>query len=69
MCEVFVINFDEAIIFKTNRDVQFYDEQYETFEEAKEELVNYWDNVLADAKTKLSEVKKINLTKVIENNK
>ena len=59
MDKVFVINFDEAIIFKANRDIQFYDEQYETFEEAKEQLINYWDNVLADAKNKLSEVKKI----------
>lgn len=64
MNKVFVINFDEAIIFKTNRDAQFYDEQYETFEEAKEQLINYWDNVLADAKNKLSEVKKIKLSNV-----
>ena len=64
MDKVFVINFDEAIIFKTNRDAQFYDEQYETFEEAKEELINYWDNVLADSKNKLSEVKKIKLSNV-----
>jgi ABC-type Fe3+-hydroxamate transport system substrate-binding protein len=64
MDKVFVINFDEAIIFKTNRDAQFYDEQYETFEEAKEQLINYWDNVLADAKNKLSEVKKIKLSNV-----
>lgn len=64
MDKVFVINFDEAIIFKTNRDTQFYEEQYETFEEAKEQLINYWDNVLADAKNKLSEVKKIKLSNV-----
>jgi hypothetical protein len=64
MDKVFVINFDEAIIFKTNRDAQFYDEKYETFEEAKEQLINYWDNVLADAKNKLSEVKKIKLNNV-----
>ena len=64
MHKVFVINFDEAIIFKTNRDSQFYDEQYETFEEAKEQLINYWDNYLADAKNKLAEVKKIKLSNV-----
>ena len=32
---VFVINFDEAIIFKTNKNLHFYDKHYNTFDEAK----------------------------------
>ena len=64
MDKVFVINFDEAIIFKTSRDPQFYDDQYDTFDEAKEQLIYYWDNVLADAKNRLIEVKKIKLSNV-----
>ena len=58
MDKVFIINFDEAIIFKTGRNAQFYDEQYEDFEEAKEQLIDYWDKLMNDAKSKLKEVKK-----------
>jgi hypothetical protein len=66
MIKVFVINFDEAIIFKTNIDCQFYNEQYQTFDEAKEQLISYWDNVLAEAKNNLKQVKKLKITNVQE---
>ena len=58
---VFVINFDDAIIFKVDKyfEFKFYDKKYQTFESAKEDLVSYWDNVLADAKRNLSNVKNL----------
>lgn len=61
---VFVINFDEAIIFKTNKDLQFYDKHYNTFDEAKNELISYWDNLVSDAKRNLSAVKKMKIVDV-----
>ena len=32
---VFIINFDEAIIFKTDKDLRFYDTHYNNFDKAK----------------------------------
>jgi hypothetical protein len=64
MKKVFVVNFDESVIFKTRMDNPFYDEKYETFEEAKEQLVSYWDNVLAGAKNNLKGAKKMKLINV-----
>ena len=61
---VFVINFDEAIIFKTNKDLHFYDKHYNTFDEAKEDLISYWDNLVNDAKRNLSAVKKMKISDV-----
>ena len=55
----FVINFEDATIFKVEKyfEFKFYDKKYSTFESAKEDLVSYWDNVLADAIRNLSNVK------------
>lgn len=61
---VFVINFDEAIIFKTNKDFHFHDKHHSTFDEAKEDLISYWDNLVSDAKRTLSAVKKIKIADV-----
>lgn len=61
---VFVINYDEAIIFRTNKGVQFYDETYDTFDEAKEQLISYWDNALSEANRRYKEVKKYKLGNV-----
>ena len=61
---VFVINFDEAVIFKTNKDLHFYDKYYNTFDEAKVDLISYWDNLVSDAKRNLSAVKKMNIADV-----
>ena len=61
---VFVINFDEAIIFKTNKDLHFYDKHYMTFDEAKYDLISYWDNLVSDAKRNLSAVKKMKISDV-----
>lgn len=61
---VFVVNYDEAIIFNTNKDLHFYDETYHTFEQAKEQLVSYWDNAVSEAKRKLKEVKMYKLGNV-----
>ena len=57
----FVINYDDAIIYKVDKyfEFKFYDKKYQTFESAKEDLVSYWDNVLTDAKRNLSKVKKL----------
>lgn len=59
MKKSFVINYDDGIIFEVNEDIDFYDEQYLTFEEAKVNLLNYWENVVSDARNKLKEVKKL----------
>jgi hypothetical protein len=64
MKRVFVINFDESIIFNKNEDVDFYDEHYSDFEDAKRELVDYWETALINAKTKLKEAKNIKLYNV-----
>ena len=61
---VFVINFDEAIIFKTNKDLHFYDKHYMTFDEAKYDLISYWDNLVSDARINLSAVKKMKIADV-----
>jgi len=61
---VYVINFDEAIIFKTNKNLHFYDKHYQTFDEAKEDLISYWDNVVSDAKSNLSAIKKMKIADV-----
>lgn len=60
----FVINFDEAIIFKTNNDLHSYDKLYHTFDEAKEDLISYWDILASDAKRNLSNVKKMKMEDV-----
>jgi len=66
MDELFVINFDEAIIFRVNKysELKFYDKRHTTFDSAKEDLISYWDNVLADAKRNLSAVKKLKASDV-----
>mgnify|MGYP003593257744 CR=1 FL=1 len=61
---VFVINFDESIIFKTNKDLHFYDKHYQTFEEAKNDLISYWDNLVSDAKRNLYASKKMKIEDV-----
>lgn len=60
----FVVNFDESIIFEVNLTDDFYSEKYNSFEEAKSELISYWDNVLHDAKKNLHDAKKMKKSSV-----
>lgn len=64
MKNVFVVNYDESVIFKTKDNIRFYDDHYPTFGEAKKELIAYWENVLSKAKTNLSYVKKLKVNDV-----
>ena len=52
---MYVINFDDAVIFEVKEESRFYDKHYSTFEEAKTDLIDYWDRFLKMAQTKLSE--------------
>ena len=61
---VFVINFDEAIIFKTDKDLRFYDTHYNNFDKAKNDLISYYDTLVNDAKRKLSAVRKMKIADV-----
>jgi len=64
MRKVFVINYTDSIIFQKTEDGRHYDEEYETFEEAKVQLIAYWENALTAAKLQLKEAKKIKLSNV-----
>ena len=58
MEKMYVINFDEAIIFEVDKyaDLSFYENIYNSFDIAKSELVAYWDNALVNTKATLFEV-------------
>ncbi|MDD3686444.1 MAG: hypothetical protein PHE56_06725 [Bacteroidales bacterium] len=64
MGEKYVINFDEAIIFKTNKNLHLYEKNYTTFKEAKNDLICYWDNLLLKSKQTLNAVEKLKVSDV-----
>lgn len=67
MEKCFVINFDEVIIFektKEGKNESFYNKEYDDFDNAKLDLVAYWENRIQDAKNNLLESKQKTLKQV-----
>ena len=56
----FIVNFDEVLVTKTdNPEEVSLGNGASTFEEAKLELVSYWENTLQNAKINLKKAKKL----------
>jgi hypothetical protein len=57
--DIYVINYDQGTIYKNPSQLYFYDDHFETFDEAKEALICYWDNVVGEAKEMLKSSKSL----------
>lgn len=61
---MYVINYDDCVIFKVTEKSKGYDNYYSTFNEAKIDLVDYWDTAAKQSKIILKEAKKLKATDV-----
>jgi len=61
---MYIINFDDCVIFKVTEESRYYDKHYPTFNAAKLDLVDYWDKASKQAKLTLREAIKIKETDV-----
>jgi len=59
MKKIFVINFEDGIIFEKEKDGLFYAKEYESFKDAKSVLISHWQNEVQDSLFKLKEAKKL----------